>query len=321
MIVNEWSPRFKKQYGGSFPTSYICFDTEFTGNSQDTDLVLEIGHVMVEDNKVVDNKSFILNWYKTDIQSSWLDYKLQNLRGIVGSGWRLLPTTVKAEGHDPISVLNFYHELFTVCRQKELPFVAQNGIWADEKMIRSNFNRYLNRSFDIPASGYFDTGLIFKATRVWDPGSSFANYKSIMLPVSGETLRDYFLRVAGVRIAGLKWNLSSILSYYGLDKLHNIDPDSMHSAGYDAMCLHYIMQHYRSIIKEEEIEPQPSVIKPSNGFLAEELGTYIDEEIKNINAEIKPKRVENFSAPPKIERPQRSKPAVSPAHRRKQRPV
>jgi hypothetical protein len=326
MIINEWSPKFKRQYGSSFPASYICFDTEFTGNSQDTDLVLEIGHVAVKDNVVVDNRSFILNWYKAGVAPSWLNYKLNNLRGIVGAGWRLLPDVVKQEGQDPITVLNFYHELFAVYKQQSIPFVAQNGIWMDEKMLRSNFNRYLNRGFELPVSNYFDTGLIFKATRVWEANSQFSRYKSIMLPVAGETLRDYFLRVAGTKITGLKWNLSSILGFYDLYRTHSIKADSLHSAGYDAMCLHYIMQQYRALVQDDppKVTETPAetlapVARPP--LCAAELSEYIDKEIQAIKNENELKQVAKFAVPPTINRPARTTPAVSPAQRRKQRPV
>jgi hypothetical protein len=310
MIVNEWSPRFKKQYGGEFPSSYLCFDTEFTGNSQEKDLVLEIGHVIVEANKVVDHKSFVLNWYKADIDTGWLDYKLSNMRGIIGAGWRLNPSFIKENGQDPIEVLRFYQQLFDAWKKRELPFVAQNGVWADERMVRSNFNRFLNRSFDLPASSYFDTGVLFKASRIMDPGSPFGVYKGIVLPAAGETLKDYFIRIAGVKIAGLKWNMAAILDFYKLTEKHAIDANQLHGAAYDAMCVHYIMQQYRLLVNE-----QPKPLSP------EGLEPLIEKEIKQIQLEALTAKVENLPRVPTIDRATRTVPAVSPAQRRKQRPV
>lgn len=312
MIVNEWSPRFKKQYGGKFPGSYLCFDTEFTGNSQSNDLVLEIGHVIVEDNEVVDHNSFVLNWYKIDVDAGWLDYKLNSMRGIIGPGWRLSPAYLKEKGKDPLDVLRFYHELFDTWKKRDLPFVAQNGVWADEKMIRSNFNRFLNRSFDLPVSNYFDTGVLFKANKIVEPNSPFVMYKGIVLPVAGETLRDYFIRVAGVKIAGLKWNMSAILDCYKLMEKHSIDRGKLHGAAYDAMCVHHIMQHYRSLVLEDD---------ELNPFSPTRLEPVVEKEIKEINLERLADRVENLPRTPTISRPARTVPAVSPSQRRKQRPV
>lgn len=310
MIINEWNPRFKKQYGSEFPSSYLCFDTEFTGNSQEADLVLEIGHVIVENNEVVDHKSFVLNWYKAGIDAGWLNYKLSHLRGIIGEGWRFSSSFIKEKGHDPIDVLRFYCELFDTWKKRELPFVAQNGIWADERMLRSNFNRYLNRSFDLPASGYFDTGVLFKASRILDPGSPFGIYKGIVLPAAGETLKDYFIRVAGVKISGLKWNMAAILDFYNLTEKHAIDNGQLHGAAYDAMCVHHIMQHYRSLIAE-----QPAPLSPAG------LEPVIEKEIKQIQLEALANQVENLPRAPTISRPARTVPALSPTQRRKQRPV
>ena len=55
MIINEWDSVFTQKYGHEFPSSYMTFDTEFTGGSEHDDLVLEIGHALVEEGKVVDS--------------------------------------------------------------------------------------------------------------------------------------------------------------------------------------------------------------------------------------------------------------------------
>jgi hypothetical protein len=326
MVVNEWSPRFKKQYGGRFPRSYLCFDTEFTGNSQQSDLVMEIGHVIVEDNVVVDHGSFVLNWYAAKIDAGWLDYKLGSLRSVIGESWRLSPSFVKAKGHDPLSVLRFYHDLFDTWKKRDLPFVAQNGVWADEKMIRSNFNRFLNRNFELPSSGYFDTGVLFKANRVFEPDSPFKAYKNIVFPVAGESLRDYFIRIAGVKISGLKWNMSAILAFYGLTEKHAIDVGQLHGAAFDAMCVHHIMQHYRSLVVEETANETISVETaksdtPVDPFSAKGLGELVEREIAEIEVDLQAKKVESLSPLPTISRPARNTPAVSPSQRRKQRLV
>jgi len=326
VIVNEWSPRFKKQYGGRFPQSYLCFDTEFTGNSQQSDLVMEIGHVIVENNVVVDQGSFVLNWYAADIDAGWLDYKLSSLRSVIGASWRLNASLVKEKGHDPLRVLRFYHDLFDAWKKRGLPFVAQNGVWADEKMIRSNFKRFLNKNFELPSSGYFDTGVLFKANRVWEPDSPFKAYKNIVFPVAGESLRDYFIRIAGVRISGLKWNMSAILDFYKLTEKHAIDVGQLHGAAFDAMCVHHIMQHYRSLAVEETVGEAVSdgTTKrdtPVNPFSVKALGEIVEKEITKIEIDLQAKKVESLSPLPTISRPARNTPAVSPSQRRKQRPV
>ncbi len=261
MIINHWDSSFTAKYGHQFPRSYLCFDTEFTGRSERDDLIVEIGHVLVEDGKVVDKLNLVLNWYEVEgVQTSWLDYKLNQMRYIVGPGWRLLPAVVKSEGIHPLQALRFYHKLFQSWAQRGMLFVAQNGINADEPMLRGNLNRYLNKTFEIPANSYFDTGAIFKANQVWQATEGdLVNYRSTMLPSRTDTLKSYFRRVCGAKIRGLQWSLKLILEHYDLMRKHTLHADQLHNAGFDAMCLHLIMEEYRTQVRPPADRPQPTV--------------------------------------------------------------
>ena len=250
MIINSWDNNFKSKYKHQFPNSYLCFDTEFTGRSERDDLILEIGHVLVENGKVVDKLNLVLNWYELDVPSEWLNYKLNQMRYIVGPGWRLTPDVLKTEGINPLQALRFYSKLFRTWADRGMPFVAQNGINADEPMLRGNLNRFLNKSFEIPANSYFDTGAIFKADQVWQArDGDLVNYKSVMLPSRSETLKAYFQRICNARIKGVHWSLKFILDHYDLIRKNNLDESQFHNAGFDAMCLHLIMQEYHSKVQ------------------------------------------------------------------------
>ena len=267
MIINEWDSGFTSRYGHVFPESYMTFDTEFTGNNEHEDVIVEIGHTIVEDGKLVDKLNIVLNWYAhPDIKKEWLDYKLNTMRSIVGPGWTLMPEKVK-EGIDPIKGLRFYEKLFRTWDKRELPFVAQNGQAADERLIRGNFNRFLNKPFVLPQDRYFDTGAIFKASAIWDAVLGDAvNFKVAMLPHRTETLKQYFNRVIYTRVKGVKWSLSQIMEDYGLTEKHAVDKEEFHTAGFDAMCLHWIMEEYRNRItrtndKEQKV-PLPEFAVP-----------------------------------------------------------
>lgn len=267
MIINSWDNSFTAKYGHQFPKTYLCFDTEFTGRSERDDLIMEIGHVLVEDGKVVDKLSLVLNWYELDVVApAWLDYKLNQMRYLVGTGWRLLPDIVKAEGINPLQGLRFYHKLFQTWAQRGMPFVAQNGINADEPMLRGNFNRFLNRPFEIPANSYFDIGAIFKANQVWQAhGNELVNYRAVMLPSRTDTLKSYFRRICGMKIRGLHWSLEFILNHYDLIKKHGLDTIQLHSAEFDALCLHLIMEEFRL-----QVHPIQSVADDSSVSLNRE---------------------------------------------------
>ena len=260
MIINEWGEVFTAKYGGDFPRSYMCVDTEFTGSNERDDLIVEIGHTMVEDCKVVDELNVVLNWYPTKyVEEGWLDYKLNNMRHIIGAGWRLTPAVVKAEGMDPVKALRFYHKLFATWSKRGLPFVAQNGQTADERLLRGNFNRFINKPFEFPDNGYFDTGGIYKANKLWTSDSpDHTHLKAIMLPHRSDTLKAYFHRVIFTRVAGLKWNMKAMLDEYGIREKHNMKDEQFHTAGFDAKCLHYVMEEYR----KEAAEGAKSVLSP-----------------------------------------------------------
>jgi hypothetical protein len=251
MIINDWDQVFTQKYGHDFPGTYLCVDTEFTGSNERDDLIVEIGHTMVEDGQVVDEMNVVLNWYPTKhVQESWLDYKLNTMRHVVGTGWRLTPAVVKEEGIDPIKALRFYYKLFATWTKRGLPFVAQNGMTADERLLRGNFNRFLNKPFEFPANEYFDTGAIYKANRIWQSGEEhLMALKGTMLPHRSDTLKAYFHRVIYTRCAGVKWNLKAILDEYGIREKHDLRDEQFHTAGFDSKCLHYIMEEYRKQVQ------------------------------------------------------------------------
>ena len=267
MIIDAWGQEFATKYGNTLPKSYLCFDTEFTGSSEQTDLIMEIGHTMVEDGKVVDQLSLVLNWYDhPSITEDWLDYKLNTMRSIVGEGWQLLPAHVKKTGINPLQALQFYYKLFDAWNNRNLPFVAQNGQNADERLLRGNFNRFLNKGFELPSDNYFDVGGIYKATQIWESSNSnCANYRLTVLPYRSDDLKSYFKRVIGIKVAGIKWSLPLILEQYGLIAKHNVSPEQMHSAGFDSLCLHWIMEEFRAQMqKKQETKPKSILVANSS---------------------------------------------------------
>jgi hypothetical protein len=249
MVINEWDSRFIARYGSTFPSSYLCFDTEFTGRSVTNDLVVEIGHVLVEDGKVIDRLNLILNWYDHPQAHTFnLDYRLNIMKKRLGDDWKFTPQLLKTQGINPLKALKFYHKLFKLWADRKMFFVAQNGVNADEAMLRGNFSRFINKSFDLPEDGYFDTGAIFKAFSIWNSESENVKpYKSYILPGKHETLKSYFSRVCNTRITGVYWSLKFILEHFNLLQKHNLSTSDLHSAGFDALCLHYIMEEYRNL--------------------------------------------------------------------------
>lgn len=269
MIFNHWDPAFYARY--KLPTSYLAFDTEYTGNDAAKDLLLEVGHVMVVDGQVVDKLSVVFNWYDhPGIDRRWLDSKLSNLKSIIGPGWRLMPDCLRQEGINPVRGLKFLSQLLETWKSRGLPFVAHNGAAADERVIRSNFNRFINKSFVLPDDGFFDTGAIVKATTIFNhPDPKVNVYKTMVLPMRSETIKGYCKRILGIRMAGVKWNVSSALQDYGLMEKHAIEHNALHNAGYDAQCLVWLMDEFHNRLVVPTPKAQSRDVPANNTFTEE----------------------------------------------------
>jgi len=321
MIINEWDAEFTAKYGHHFPVNYLTFDTEYTGGSETDDLIMEIGHVMVENCRVIDEMSLVLNWYGyPGVKSMHLDYKLNRMRSIVGPGWKLTPDYVQKHGKDPIEVLKFYHKLFGTWKKRGLAFVAQNGQTADERLIRGSFNRFINKTFSLPDNQYFDTGAIYKATKVWEAESGDAvNHKLMMLPHRSDTLKTYFNRVIHTRV-DIKWSLSLILNEYKLLEKHFISQDQLHTAGFDAMCLHWLMEEFRSRIHRSNVKENPfeSADTMQRAFEQDSAKFKLENEKSEKEKPAKAKSGPEALTPGKVKR---TKPAPSQRRRRRQRRV
>ena len=247
MIINEWEPSFTEKYGHIFPDTYLCIDTEYTGGNEREDLIVEIGHIMVQDGHVVDRMNVVLDWTThKEISAEFLRYKLDNIRSHMGSDWRVTLEVMQEEGISPIKALRFYDKLFRTWHARDLPYVAHNGRSAEERMLRGNFNRFINKPFFMSANQLWDTGALFKATRLFESTSAtYAPHRWKSIPDHSDSLKSYFERVIGARIRGLHWNLKYCLEYYDLiGKLE--DTHRFHQADYDAYCSHLLMQEYKS---------------------------------------------------------------------------
>jgi len=247
MIINEWEPSFTEKYGHTFPNTYLCIDTEYTGGNEREDIIVEIGHVMVQDGHVIDRMNVVLDWSThEEVSSAFVRYKLDNIRAQMGDDWRITWEVMQREGISPVKAFRFYDRLFRIWHARDLPYVAHNGRKAEERMLRGNFNRFINKPFFMQDNQLWDTGAIFKATQLFESTEDYQSphrWKSI--PDSSDSLKSYFERVINARIKGLHWNLKHCLEHYDLmGKLE--DTHRFHQADYDAYCSHLLMQEYRS---------------------------------------------------------------------------
>jgi len=248
MVLSCWPSSLRKTLGG-FPDTYLCVDTEYTSNGENG-LLLEFGYAATAADQVTANKSLVLNWYAVPgISKRDLDYDLGRLADRV-PGWQFTPEYLRTVGEEPHAVLQKVRALLDAWLALGKPFVAQNGITADERVLMHAFRKGGLPSFEFPADRYLDTGGLFLAEQVWGSKDPLVTrFRQATLPQTAETLKEYFKRLRSLRIGGVRWNLDCILQTYELSisKLNE-----RHTAGYDALCLHHVMQHVKELLRRYE---------------------------------------------------------------------
>jgi hypothetical protein len=248
MVLSCWPQRLR-QTMGNFPDTYLCVDTEYTSNGENGKL-LEFGFARVLSNVVEANGKAVLNWYSVPgISKRDLDYDLGRLAARV-PGWRFSPDYLRKVGRDPNKALPTIRKFLEAWSARGKPFVAQNGLSADERVLQHAFRSGGLPSFEFPADCYLDTGGLFLAEQIWaakDP--AIAAFRQAVLPQQSETLKSYFKRLRSLRVAGIKWNLDCILRTY---EIQIPELDGRHTAAYDSLCLHYVMQHVGNLLLQFE---------------------------------------------------------------------
>ena len=219
MIVKHWPVSFTANYGHAFPTTYCCFDLETTGFDRKTDVIIEIGHVLVEDGVVTDELSLLLDWTKhTVVPRHWLEERIAGLRRSLsekGIAHHLPFDRLCREGIDPIKALEFYRDFFTKLKENGTPVVGHNVYRFDEPFLESNLVGFqVADEFDFGDWLMWDTLALEAATQV-GPEHPKA------IPQPGQTLRDWMTKASYIRA---ETNLTrTLVKKYGLVEKYGLD--------------------------------------------------------------------------------------------------
>lgn len=249
MIIRHWNPEFRKLYGESFPSTYMAVDCEYTGGNEEKDLIMEIGHVLVRDHQVVDRGNYVLNWSNHHVvPERWTREALKRIESRMmsaGRKWRITWDVMQNEGVKAEKVFEFYYELFTSWKDQGGLFVAHNGFYADERMLKGAFEGFLTKDFSFGENQLFDTGAIEKASQcLISDNPSIQAKRSVWLPMPGDTLRSYFLRVTRTPAKHIHWSTEFCAKKYRLIERFQLDQEQHHRAGFDAYLSHLLMQEY-----------------------------------------------------------------------------
>lgn len=247
MIASTWPDWFMSLHRQAFEGTYCAFDLETSGYMRDKDVITEIAHVLVEDGKVTDKLSLIIDW--TDhqvIPDHWLYNRLEDLKRRMAANGRVSRITyerMKREGIKPAEALPFYRDFFETLKKRGVHCLAHNGYAWDEQMLESNFAGFeVVNDFNFGDNGLIDTDYLERANQI----PTHPRTK----PWPGDTLRSYYKRLSGLRLAGLKSNLDDhCLSRYKFCE-HGIKTEDMHQALTDSFCLHLMMTAWRKELAE-----------------------------------------------------------------------
>lgn len=255
MIISRWQPWFTQQYGGTFPVNRFHYDVESSGFSRKDDVIVEWGHCMVRDGKVVDRNNVVINWFlcPDSIPADRLRYQLERVAREMrqaARSWRLTEKILREEGVHPDKAIPWIYDLLTSVQDQGMMLVSHNGWNFDNPMLLEHFKQDMNKDFVFNPNQLFDTGCIEKATQLMEVNPERA------LPQQGESLLAYFKRISGWRATGVYHNLDShCVKKYRLVEKYGIDPYALHTAGEDAYVLHLLMEEFKLLTEAQQVDP------------------------------------------------------------------
>lgn len=256
MLLKELFARLRQVFG-SVPDDYLVIDVETSGLSS-TDFILQIGHCVVKDRRVVNRDSFFLNWAsrpdlilrhygETNSEATnedavrWLSDRVTATGEQIRNHGRQFHTPwerVVNEGVDPEHTLRDYIKWFHEVNNDHRFLLMHNGYHFDCKMfdgqVRSCLDDHQTLLPVFRDDNIFDTGALLKAAQL------------PMFPEANDTLESFCRRVCNVRRKGVRWSLNEYaVPLFGLSAKHKLSSELAHDAGFDAYVCHLLFEELR----------------------------------------------------------------------------
>lgn len=235
-----WLERF-----GKFPDDYLVIDTETTGLQHSSDFIVQIGWCEVRNRRVADNDGVVLDWLErgsalTDRQDFLK--RLDRTRYYMESRGNRYPWTpaVIANGTCPLEALA---DLLVRLQDNSTPMIVTHNGWSfDVPMLESHFRRFLGQEYSFADDRMVDTGAIEKGSQIG------------ITPYPGESFRTYTGRVMSKR-THTKWSLANhCVPKYNLDTRNKLDMNNAHTAPFDCLTTHLLLETYRSLLPKDKCE-------------------------------------------------------------------
>lgn len=228
---------------GGFPDNYLIFDVETNGLDFRNDPAVrptQIGYVVVLDRLPVASGEYMVDWTKGDFpidRDRFVANVFATREAMLSRGkpchvdW----PTLSATGIEPAVALSRLGSLVDLVYARDgVSLVAHNGYAFDCPLVSKCWTD-LGMPHRIDVNLLWDTGLIEKSIRA-----------GLSPPVGGSTGReDWYSRVRDDR-SRVKWSLDvACEEEYQLSARHRFDVALAHSAGFDSLACHYLMEAFR----------------------------------------------------------------------------
>lgn len=267
VLIPEVLGRLSANFG-SLPDTYVCIDIETSGVRTRQSKILQIGHCVVVDRKVVDRDSFYLDWTKSTDRTGMTEATLKELQSEIAATGAAIRSGGKAfhtdwskllvEGQDPYQVIRDYARWVLEMKDEKTFMLMHNGYSFDCQFLSMAFSKlaadmapkfalpmfvkgggtdysHLD-AFWFPDNAVLDTGIILKASQ------------SERLPLPGETLRAFSKRVSREVRRGLYWSLNEFaVPFFKLAEKYDLSAEKAHDAGYDTFVCHCLFEEMRGI--------------------------------------------------------------------------
>lgn len=238
-ILNYWPQWFRDLVPGGLPLrTYCAVDIETSGYQADRSLVMQWGHIFVEDGNIKDHLSVTFDWTRSPkVDQAFLrrslDYLVYKFAS-VGTTYPISYEVMQKDGIDPANGFEFIANFVRDLGAGGVPFVLHGGTF-DENFLSVAYGLYAGKKgFSFGPQGFYDTEAVEKASQLIS--------HERMHPKKGDTLRSYFKRVRASRFAGIKSNMDEhCYEKYGFAK-RGIKKTELHDAAMDAYCCHVVLQ-------------------------------------------------------------------------------
>jgi len=236
----NWYARAAAFLGG-FPDDYLGFDTETQGLNPESPstLPVQIGFTLVLGRRIESWGDYVVDWTKgrSPVDPGWFFRSLEEVASrmaAAGKAYHVTPALVRSRGVPPEEALEAFGALVGDALAGGLQLVAHNGYGYDRPLIEG-CSRRAGRPIAVDPERLVDTGLLEKCRRLgWDP------------PHPGESPRRHWYNKIRDRRARVKWSLDvACEEEYGLSRRHGLGTAAAHSAGFDCVCSHHLLEAMR----------------------------------------------------------------------------